>query len=58
MFIISVFNITTDAAYLATLHNSDTGRIFDIACAQHKGLVTIVTAGIDLQIWVQVKSGR
>ncbi|XP_052285925.1 WD repeat-containing protein 5 homolog isoform X3 [Dreissena polymorpha] len=57
---LNVFDISKEAVYLATIDDGETGRILDICChAAEEGVITIVTAGVDLLVWRKVakKSG-
>ena len=47
-----------EPCYTATIDNCETGRILDIACNQQRDTVTIVTAGMDLQVWKRLPMGR
>ncbi|XP_052212566.1 F-box/WD repeat-containing protein 7-like isoform X1 [Dreissena polymorpha] len=57
---LNVFDISKEAVYLATIDDGETGRILDLCChATEEGVITIVTAGVDLLVWRKVakKSG-
>ncbi|WAR14461.1 hypothetical protein MAR_004566 [Mya arenaria] len=52
-----VFDITSDPVYMATIDDSDTGRILDLCCQETSpGVITMATAGMELQVWNQVPS--
>ncbi|XP_053379286.1 uncharacterized protein LOC123527419 isoform X2 [Mercenaria mercenaria] len=54
-----VFDVSAEPNYVTTLDCEETRRILDICCNRHKnGNITIVTAGLDLQVWKQVSTGR
>ncbi|XP_052819412.1 uncharacterized protein LOC128245328 [Mya arenaria] len=54
---LNVFDITSDPVYMATIDDSDTGRILDLCCQETSpGVITMATAGMELQVWNQVPS--
>lgn len=57
---LNVFDISAEPVYLATIDSEGTRRILDICCRSNADntAVTIVSAGLDLQVWKEVSSSR